>query len=840
MQQHKDLKEYKEALYSALFPIIDKAFPEMDFTLKGKGNNKRWISPKHINGQPSHSKDQTFIGEALKSHISDFGNGGGTLSIIDFEMKRTGSSFPEALLRLGSLCGLSFAISEEAKEYERKQQQQEEVFQKSVKALWGGSPEADKVLSYLRSRNWTDEEIREAGLGYIDREIAQGLPIKSHKNVGDTHRLVIPFRSGSSLQGFKFRNIDYQKGDTLPKYLNSTGLAKGDGLFSMPLGFRDITIVEGELDALHAKAKGISNITATAGGAITETQARDAIRRGVKRFTLLFDNDKAGAEFTFKSVEVLERIAKEGTGDSVSVFVASLPEGAKDTDEFLASHSIEEWEAVTNQTSKAAPLWKYSQKVYEFARIGASQGGELTGKQKDDFFQAIHDIIYNAPAILKQEIRNELKNDQEALRFDITEYWDYLEREAEDKDRKKQGAMLAKAIDKMKALANEGNFEEAIAFMKATSTEQAIIGGSKEFARLFSLKSPEDIEAELSEIPEGIPTGITFGKGTATEEKLTLYTGLTFICGCRGHGKTTLLNNIAINEAKRNIRLKNDKKVLYFTFEITERMLRADLLNIYINDMEISNNPLNSILSFFRSKGINAFAKFGQRYNDRQRQADFIQKKDRFLSEYLSSGRLTIVGERYTTEKMLDAIRYFLKYNSVSLICIDYAQLLTSEEAKKQQRTEELKQILGKVSDLAKEADLPILMACQFNREVASPVSITTNNIGEGGDIERIADTCIGLYNLKELNPLPKNKPEEAEAKTLLKRLMGDSFNEADSLKPIQGKMFVRLMKRRNGHCPQDIILDWRGRTKQVLPNSPEDLEPKAEQAKISEQFPDF
>jgi hypothetical protein len=96
------------------------------------------------------------------------------------------------------------------------------------------------------------------------------------------------------------------------------------------------------------------------------------------------------------------------------------------------------------------------------------------------------------------------------------------------------------------------------------------------------------------------------------------------------------------------------------------------------------------------------------------------------------------------------------------------------------------------IKDFANREGIPFVLAAQFNREVDSPISVDTKNIGEGGDFERIADTCIGLFNLKELHPLPKNKDEEKAAKRLLSDLGAATYAQGDELKPIQGKLFVK------------------------------------------------
>jgi replicative DNA helicase len=366
--------------------------------------------------------------------------------------------------------------------------------------------------------------------------------------------------------------------------------------------------------------------------------------------------------------------------------------------------------------------------------------------------------------------------------------------------------------------------------MRETATKQSAQERAVEYAQVFAPSTPQEYATFLSEIKEGIPTGYLFEQGKQREE-LTLNSGLTFICGYRGHGKTSFLNNIALNEARRNVALGNGKSVLYFSYEVDKRRLITDLLNTFVNDADISRTPSDTILSYFKGKGSTYFRN-ERRTDGRTHYENFVTQKDKFFRELLSSGALTIVDENYRVEKLLDAIKYYLSTRTASIVCIDYAQLIYSEEYSRQ-RTEEIKKVVNDIKDFANREGIPFVLAAQFNREVDSPISVDTKNIGEGGDFERIADTCIGLFNLKELHPLPKNKDEEKAAKKLLSDLGAATYAQGEELKPIQGKLFVRLMKRRYGYYPLDTILEWEGRTKYIKPNFEEALSTQAQQTEL-------
>jgi DNA primase len=837
MSKYSNLKDFIDyELYPYLFENIDRAFPDMEF--KRKGN--KWISPYHLDGSRSNSADQTFMTSAMKHYIKD--NGGDGRTLIDFEIKRTGADFITALKRLAEVCHLELPNSdtEEYKEYKKRQEYREQANKKFISSLWSGTPEANEVLNYLRSRKWTDEDIKKGELGYIDGTILASLPNKEDYSfttpkgdaIGASHRLTIPYRNGSRLFGFKFRNISYSQEDKdkgRTKYLNSKGLTKGGGLFGIGIGYKeqeDITIVEGELDALHAKVRGATNIVATTGGSIGEGQAEEAIKRGVRRFTLLFDNDERGKSFIESSIRVLEPL-------HVSIHIASLPDKVKDTDEYLETHSIEEWEEEVKHSIPVC-LWRFYKCKDKYKALWEEQGeGEnATYKQIEDFLYKEVEEIVNAPNTLPHErelVFNELQLISPELSNEFKAYMNRAYIRRQDKQREDD---TKKASAQIESLLKDNRIDDALKVMEETTRKQGAKDKATEFASIFAPSTPNEYYNLLSEVKDGLPTGIVF-EGKGQREELTLNSGLTFICAYRGHGKTSFLNNIALNEVGRNIALENDKKVLYFSYEVDKRRLIADLLNTYVNDTRISQNPLKTILSYFKGKGYTMFADHksgGLRREDGTTTIQhFETSKERFFREFLSSGRLCVVEENYKVGKLLDAIKYYISINPVSLVCIDYAQLIYSEDYSRQ-RTEEIKAIVNDIKDFANKEGIPFVLACQFNREVESPVSVDTKNIGEGGDFERIADTCIGLFNLKELHPLPKNNGEEREAKKLLGSLGVDT---SDSLKPIQGKLFVRLLKRRYGYYPLDTILEWEGRTKKITLNAPELLKVEHQQTEL-------
>ena len=627
MNTIEEFKEYE--LYPSLFDRIDRAFPELHFRKKGS----KWESSYHLDGsKDSQNKDITFVYGNSKfmaiDHATDEKKG-----LIDLYMSLNGKDFIEALKDLAELCGLRLPNSdgEEWKEYEQRQADRETANEIFRKALWGDTEEALKVRSYLYSRKWTDEEIKKAELGLISPQVKEKVPngeiyrgvVKNASGetiggIGSTHLLTIPFRSGSRLLGFKFREVGASTGT---KYLNSYGLQKSSGLFGIGIGVKDVVIVEGELDALHAQVRGATNVAATTGGRPTEAQIKDAVDRGVERFTLLFDNDTSGRDFIVPTIEAIRKTGK-------SIFVASFPGDYKDTDEYLEDNSIESLNDIINT---AVP---YSHFILgEITRKYSRKEG-LTMKGREEFFKDIEKLLnseYTKP-YEREDIYSILEGYEEAV--------------------------------------EEGKTDEAINLMRKAAITQSERETATEYAKVFSILSPTEYATLLSEIKEGVPTGFKFEQGNHSEA-LTLNSGLTFICGYKGHGKTSFLNNIAINEARRNLQLGNGKSVLYFSYEVDKKRLIADLLNTFVNDKNISRDPIDTILSYFRGEGSRYFKNQKREEDGLTHFQHFEKRKNVFLKEYLSTGAITIVGENYKVEKLLGAIKYYLSIRKVSIVCIE-------------------------------------------------------------------------------------------------------------------------------------------------------------------------
>lgn len=194
--------------------------------------------------------------------------------------------------------------------------------------LIGYSGNFDELYRILKQKGFTEEEILASSLvnktddgKYIDRFRKRVMfPIQ------DTRNKVIAFGG---------RVTD----DSKPKYINSPEnivYSKGRHLFGLNVAKRgelkNIIIVEGYMDAISLYQRGITNVVASLGTALTEAQGR-LLRRYSESVTIGYDSDGAGQAATLRGLEILQNI-----GCDVRILQIS---GAKDPDEYVIKYGPE-------------------------------------------------------------------------------------------------------------------------------------------------------------------------------------------------------------------------------------------------------------------------------------------------------------------------------------------------------------------------------------------------------------------------------------------------------------------------------------------------------------------
>lgn len=295
----------------------------------------------------------------------------------------------------------------------------------------------------------------------------------------------------------------------------------------------------------------------------------------------------------------------------------------------------------------------------------------------------------------------------------------------------------------------------------------------EKFKKYEQTLTKAQLEAEAQQDVLGLSTGYKIGD--IADLKIP-GAAITVLAASTGHGKTTALINFALNIISQET---TKGGIYFFSFEEKRHKIFRSFLNIYI-DKDISQNNRASIDTYIRD-GHTKYISPGQI-------ADFLEREKELFSKFIDNNKINIFHEEPSetmVEDLIKTIKYLRANTSVSLICIDYIQLLNlRDRAKIQSRQEELKKICQLLQECANTTGLPILTAAQFNREVNTPEYMCFRRIGEAGDIERKAELILGIWN----------------------------YSGSDNEKP-EYKMQIRVLKGRGIGSGQSEFFDYNGNT---------------------------
>jgi len=192
----------------------------------------------------------------------------------------------------------------------------------------GAAPDEWRALREAAQKHGIgDEVLLEAGLIKVsEREDPHGAAQEPYDRFRD--RLIFPIPDvGGRIVAFGGRVLGKAK-EGVPKYLNSPETPvyhKGALLYGIGWARGSIRregkalLVEGNMDYVSLAARGLENVVAGLGTAVTEEQAA-LIARYAKQAVLIYDSDAAGLRATFKTGDALLRAG-------VHPLVATLPTG---------------------------------------------------------------------------------------------------------------------------------------------------------------------------------------------------------------------------------------------------------------------------------------------------------------------------------------------------------------------------------------------------------------------------------------------------------------------------------------------------------------------------------
>lgn len=190
----------------------------------------------------------------------------------------------------------------------------------------GFSGKFDELYHELKKQGFEEPEILESGL--VNRN-DNGRYIDRYRN-----RLMFPICDARGrVIAFGGRVLD----DSKPKYINSPEnvvYSKGRNLFGLNVAKKGdirkrILIVEGYMDVISLHQRGITNVVAPLGTALTQQQGW-LLRKNSEQIILSFDSDEAGLTAKIRALDILQNM-----GCDIRILQM---QGAKDPDEYIIQY----------------------------------------------------------------------------------------------------------------------------------------------------------------------------------------------------------------------------------------------------------------------------------------------------------------------------------------------------------------------------------------------------------------------------------------------------------------------------------------------------------------------
>lgn len=324
--------------------------------LKRKGRNYFGLCPFHNEKSPSFSVSPD------KQIFKCFGcNVGG--DVFRFIMNVENISFVESVQLLAERSGIEIP-SQTNEEDEKRARLKKAVYNLNLDAaefyhqnLY--KPTSKLAQEYIKKRKLDNNTLKSFMIGYAggNNELYAYLKQKGHHEsvmlasslIGKSengryydkfrNRIMIPIQDvRNRVIAFGGRVLD----DSKPKYINSPEnivYSKGRNLFGLNVAKRNVTgtlkrilIVEGYMDAISLYQRGITNVVASLGTALTDNQGR-LLRRNAEQVILGYDADGAGQTAIVRGMGILQSM-----GVDIRVLQIS---GAKDPDEFVVKYGAD-------------------------------------------------------------------------------------------------------------------------------------------------------------------------------------------------------------------------------------------------------------------------------------------------------------------------------------------------------------------------------------------------------------------------------------------------------------------------------------------------------------------
>lgn len=415
--------------------------------LKRSGRNFFGLCPFHKEKSPSFSVSPD------KQIFHCFGCGVGG-NVFHFVSKIENISFREALETLAEKAGVELPTLEsdtdnkllqlKSKVYEINKYAAEFYHENLYK------PNAKPAQEYVKKRKMDNATLKNFMIGYSNNSYNELYNMLKEKGFTEEEilasSLVNKTKEGKFIDRFRgrlmfpiqdVRNRVIAFGgrvldDSKPKYINSPEnivYSKGRHLFGLNVAkkyenkMKKIIIVEGYMDAISLHQRGIHNVVASLGTAMTDAQGH-LLRNNSEQVVIGYDSDGAGQAATMRGLEILQSM-----GCDIRILQI---EGAKDPDEFVVKYGPERF---LKQVDNAISLVEYKVKVLK---------GNLNLEQPNDKIKFLKEIA-NVLSKIDNSIEKEVYADKISKEYKVSKEAIYAEINKLDRTNNKSNKILEKS-----------------------------------------------------------------------------------------------------------------------------------------------------------------------------------------------------------------------------------------------------------------------------------------------------------------------------------------------------------------------------------------------------------
>ena len=300
-------------------------------------------------------------------------------SAFDLIMRLDDLSFPEAVRKLADRAHIEISEAQGDEGFRTKRQRLKDACREAaeyyhLQLMRGKGPGSNDARSYLAGRGLGGEVPKKWTLGYSPGGSALVSALKAKGFTDDElveANLAVPSRSGGLRDRF-FKRVMFPIADAQgnfiafggrlmegdgPKYLNSQETPifhKSEVLYGLYAAKASMTstgtaiVTEGYTDVIAMHKAGLTNTVAALGTALTRSHVRTLARHAGKRIVYIFDGDSAGQRATERALQFIdESIAPESGMKQMDVCALCLPDGM-DPAEFLEAHGPDEMRSLVD------------------------------------------------------------------------------------------------------------------------------------------------------------------------------------------------------------------------------------------------------------------------------------------------------------------------------------------------------------------------------------------------------------------------------------------------------------------------------------------------------------